>query len=70
MPACPPSHTTGELRLPYIPTSDEMENCQYAKKAEAKCSCILVERHYITKIFSFKVDCSTCPHHPDNNFRQ
>lgn len=62
----PPAHTGGGLALPYSPTDEEMENCEYAKRANAVCPRKKGERQFVTGGPCPLIDCASCPHHPEN----
>ncbi len=62
----PSSHTGGGVRLPHIPTEEEMDNCGYAKRKEAVCPRKKGERQPIAGGPAPLIDCASCPHHPTN----
>jgi len=62
----PPSHTGGGVRLPYIPTKEEMENCGYAKNRKSICPRKRGERNIVAGGYSPLIDCCSCPYHPMN----
>ncbi len=62
----PLQFTEGGLRLPYIPSDEEMENCGYAAGSKAKCPRKKGERKMIIGGPSPLIDCSTCHYHAGN----